>query len=181
MKLLFTLLLASVSLLSTAQNKFSNGDKAKNFTLKSITGEKVKLSELNSENPVVLIVLRGWPEYQCPVSSRLVGEFIAEEEKLVEYDVNVVFVYPGPSTVLQEKAKEFAEDFTFPDNFSFVLDPDYSMINKYGLRWDTPKETAYPTTLVINKKSEIVYSKVSSTHRGRASAEEVLRALENMK
>lgn len=180
MKLLFTIVLASVSILATAQNKFSNGDKAKNFTLNSIKGEKVELSELNANNPVVLVVLRGFPEYQCPVCSRQVGEFIAEAEKFQELGAKVLFIYPGLSDVLQEKANEFTEDFNFPDNFYFALDANYSMVNKYGLRWDAPKETAYPSTFVINKKGKIVYSKVSSTHRGRAGVEEILEALEKL-
>ena len=77
-------------------------------------------------------------------------------------------VYPGPSEQMQEHAKEFSDDFNFPKNFYFTLDPEYSMINKYGLRWDAPKETAYPSTFVIGKNGEIVYSKISTTHGGRA-------------
>lgn len=71
-------------------------------------------------------------------------------------------------------------DFDFPEHFHFVLDPDYSMINKYGLRWDAPKETAYPSTFVIDKNGKVVYSKVSSTHGGRAAVEEVLGVLESL-
>lgn len=59
-------------------------------------------------------------------------------------------VYPGPSIVLQKKADEFVEDFDFPEHFYFVLDPDYPMNNKYGVPWDALKETAYPSTFVID-------------------------------
>lgn len=180
MKLLFTILLASVSILATSQNKLKNGDQAKNFTLNSIKGEKIELSELNANNPIVLIVLRGWPEYQCPACSRQVGQYIAEAEKFQELGAKVLLIYPGPSEALQEKAKEFTEDFNFSDNFYFALDPDYSMVNKYGLRWDAPKETAYPSTFVINKKGNVVYAKISSTHGGRANVEEVLEALREL-
>ena len=89
-------------------------------------------------------------------------------------------VYPGPSDELQAHAKEFSEDFRFPENFYFLLDPDYSMINKYGLWWDAPKETAYPSTFIISKEGKIIFSKVSTTHGGRASNEiffEVLNEL----
>jgi hypothetical protein len=51
------------------------------------------------------------------------------------------------------------------------------MINKYGLRWDAPNETAYPSTFVISKKGEIVFSKISTTHGGRATNEEIFEAL----
>ena len=77
-------------------------------------------------------------------------------------------------------AKRILSDFTFPGNFYFLLDPNYSMVNKYGLRWDAPKETAYPSTFVMDKKGKIVYSKVSSTHGGRADVSEVLGVLKNL-
>jgi len=182
MRYLFVLLivLSSVNAFSQANVKVKTGDTATDFELKLVGGSEVQLSKLYSKNSLVLIILRGWPEYQCPVCSRQVGQFIDEADRFREFDVSVLMVYPGPSVVLQEKAKEFTEDFTFPDNFYFALDPDYTMINKYGLRWNAPKETAYPSTFVINKKGEVVYSKVSSTHGGRASVDEVLSALEKL-
>ena len=79
-----------------------------------------------------------------------------------------------------EHAKEFSEDFNFPQNFYFTLDPDYLMINKYGLRWDTSGETAYPSTFVINKEGIIVYSKISTSHGDRASNIEILTSLNKM-
>lgn len=153
------------------------GKTAIDFNLKTIQGDKIIFSEINSNSPVVLIVLRGWVGYQCPVCSRQVGQFIAEAEKLKELGAAVLLVYPGPSAELQTKANEFTEDFSLPDNFYFTLDSDYSMINKYGLRWDAPKETAYPSTFVVDKTGKIVYSKISKTHGGRAKADEVLEVL----
>uniref|UniRef100_UPI003216BF0B peroxiredoxin family protein n=1 Tax=uncultured Draconibacterium sp. TaxID=1573823 RepID=UPI003216BF0B len=179
MKRLLVLLFVACSVLVAAQNnvKVKTGNKAIDFKLNTIDGVEVQLSKLYSKQLVVLVVLRGWPEYQCPVCTRQVGEFVPEAEKFKQYGASVLMVYPGPSDVLLQKAKEFAEDFTFPDNFYFTIDPDYSMVNKYGLRWNVPKETAYPSTFVINKNGEVVYSKVSSTHGGRAAVEEVLEVL----
>jgi peroxiredoxin Q/BCP len=156
------------------------GDKATNFSLQQMNGEKVQLSDLYHSNPVVLLVLRGWPEYQCPICTRQVGEFISDAREIKKYGAKVLMVYPGPSKVLQEKAGEFAEDFSFPDGFYFVLDPDYTMINKYGLRWDAPKETAYPSTFVIDTNGTVIFSKVSSSHGGRADVEEVVAALNKL-
>jgi peroxiredoxin Q/BCP len=177
-------ILAILFSLSAAAQDFSQlavGEKANDFTLKTIDGEKVKLSKLNKNSTIVLLVLRGWPEYQCPICTRQVGSFIAEAEKFKELGAHVLMVYPGPSEVLQEKAKEFSQDFILPDNFTFILDPDYSMINKYGLRWEAKRETAYPSTFVIDKSGEIVFSKISTKHGGRSKVEEVLEVLKNVK
>jgi len=181
MKTILIALLISLPGFVFSQNaKVKNGDQAIDFSLNQLDGSSVQLSKLNTENPVVLIVLRGWPEYQCPACTRQVGQFVAEAKQLKKYGAQVLFVYPGPSEVLQKKAKEFSEDFTFADGFYFVLDPNYSMVNKYGLRWDAPKETAYPSTFVINTDGTIVASKISSTHGGRADVEEVTAALEKL-
>lgn len=179
MKRIILILLVLISGQAFAQN-FENvavGKNAFDFNLKTIQGNEIQLSEIFKSNPVVLVVLRGWPGYQCPICTRQVGSLVDNAGKFAEQGAVVIMVYPGPSDQLQEHAKEFTEDFKFPGNFYFTLDPDYSMINKYGLRWDATKETAYPSTFVVNKKGEIVYSKISTTHGSRANNDEILEAL----
>ena len=152
------------------------GDAAKDFTLKTIGGQAVQLSKLNAEGPVVLVVLRGYPGYQCPLCTRQVGEFIGKAKELKAAGAKVLFVYPGPSDNLQERANEF---FTGkdPGEFIYTLDPDYKFTREYNLRWQEPRETAYPATFVIDAKGKVVYQKVSKTHAGRASVQDVLGAL----
>ncbi len=45
----------------------SVGDKAPDFTLKTLNDQTVRLSNLTASGKVVLVVLRGWPGYQCPL------------------------------------------------------------------------------------------------------------------
>jgi thioredoxin-dependent peroxiredoxin len=173
----FVLIVISSQLFAQGFDNLAIGKKATDFKLKTITGDEVQLSKINAGHPVVLIVLRGWPGYQCPVCTKQVGSLVADADKFTKSGAVVIMVYPGPSEQLQEHAKEFSEDYKFPENFYFTLDPGYSMINKYGLRWEAPNETAYPSTFVINKKGEIVFSKISTTHGGRADNEEIFEAL----
>ena len=77
------------------------GETAKDFSLSAVDGEKVELSRLRKEGPVVLIVLRGYPGYQCPVCNVQVGQFLASAEKLKAAKANVVLVYPGPADGLK--------------------------------------------------------------------------------
>lgn len=179
MKKLLSLCFVCFALLQAkpVKGQLKTGDSAIDFTLLSLQKDSLRLSEVNKKSTVVLVVLRGWPTYQCPICSRQVGEYILQANAFKKQGAKVVFVYPGPSEYLDEKAAEFTENFDFPENFYFLLDPDYSMVNKYGLRWDAPKETAYPTAYIINKKGKIIYSKISNTHGGRAKADEVLEAL----
>lgn len=171
------LIFISIQLFAQDFSKIAVGEKAADFIPKTIQGNDVQLSELLKSNPVVLIVLRGWPGYQCPICTKQVGGLISVSDKFSELKTVVLMVYPDPSVELQNHAKEFTEDFNFPDNFLFTIDPDYSMINKYGLRWNAEKETAYPSSFVISKNGEIVFSKVSTTHGYRADNEDIFKAL----
>jgi peroxiredoxin len=122
----------------------------------------------------VLVVLRGFPGYQCPLCTRQVNEFVGQAKAFSEKGARVVMVYPGPAPELQKRAKEFLADKTWPADWVFLVDPDYTFTNAYGLRWDAPKETAYPSTFVIGRDGKVVWSKVSKTHGGRTTATEVL-------
>jgi peroxiredoxin len=173
----FVLIMISGQLFAQSFENLSPGRIAIDFKLKTITDGEVHLSKINADHPVVLVVLRGWPGYQCPICTKQVGGLVADADRFTKSGAVVLMVYPGPSEQLQEQAKDFSEDYKFPDNFYFTLDPGYSMINKYGLRWDAPNETAYPSTFVINKKGEIVFSKISTTHGGRADNDEIFEAL----
>jgi peroxiredoxin len=153
------------------------GDRAPDFSLKQFDGESIKLSALTKESPVVVIVLRGYPGYQCPICSKQVGRFISSASKLQKAGAQVVMVYPGPSDELQKRAEEFITGKTLPDDFHLVIDPDYEFTDAWKLRWDEPRETAYPSTFVVGKDGKVKYAKVSKTHGGRASVEDVLEAL----
>lgn len=179
MRITFVLILIIISgnLFAQGFENLTTGLTAPDFKLKTIQGNEVQLNQLLKNNPVVLVVLRGWPGYQCPICTKQVGSLVADADKFTNSGAVVLMVYPGPSEQLQEHAKEFSEDYKFPGNFYFTLDPGYSMINKYGLRWEAPNETAYPSTFVISKKGEFVFSKVSTTHGGRADNDEILEAL----
>jgi len=167
----------TVSFATAADATPAVGETAKDFSLIAVDGEKVELSRLTKEGPVVLIVLRGFPGYQCPVCNLQVGQFLASAEKLKAAKANVVLVYPGPAEGLKEHAHEFIRGKTLPKNFYLTLDPDYTFTNDYRLRWEAKNETAYPSTFVIDANGKITFAKVSKTHGGRASVEEVLKTL----
>lgn len=153
------------------------GDKAPDFALKALDGPTARLSELTARGDVVaLVVLRGWPGYQCPICNRQVQEFIASAPAFAEAKVQLVFVYPGPPPDLMAHAEEFKtwKGRQWPKHFLYVLDPDYGMVNTYGLRWDAPKETAYPSTFVIDRNGVVRFVKVSHGHGDRAKSADVL-------
>jgi peroxiredoxin Q/BCP len=166
---------ALITVVRAAEKPPRMGDIASDFTLSTVDGEKAQLSRLRKEGPVVLMVLRGFPGYQCPVCNTQVGQLLASAKKLKELKANVVLVYPGSADGLKQHAEEFIRGKTLPDNFYLVLDPDFAFTNSYHLRWEAKSETAYPSTFVIDSDGKIQFAKISMTHGGRASAEEVLK------
>ena len=155
------------------------GDKAPDFSLNTLDGQTVKLSGLTAKGKVVLVVLRGWPGYQCPICDLQVHDFIAKEADFAAAKAQLAFVYPGPAEDLKAHAEEFKswKGKVWPAEYLYVLDPDYTMVNAYNLRWDAPKETAYPSTFVLDDKGTVLFAKVSHSHGGRSTASEVLDEL----
>ena len=127
---------------------------------------------------MVLIVLRGYPGYQCPVCNAQVGQFLAGARKLAAAKANVVLVYPGEADGLQKHASDFIRGKTLPENVFLTLDPDFKFALSYQLRWNAKNETAYPSTFVVDSDGKIRFAKVSKTHGGRASLDDVLKALD---
>jgi peroxiredoxin len=127
----------------------------------------------------VLIVLRGYPGYQCPLCNEQAADFLNRSDKFQEKKATVVFVYPGPADNLKRYAEEFLAERKLPDHYLLVTDSDFKFTNDYGLRWDAPKETAYPSTFVIGTDRKVKFVHTSRKHDGRAGSAEVLKAMES--
>lgn len=153
------------------------GETAPDFELEAVDGEKVKLSAQADKGPVVLVELRGYPGYQCPICTAQVGQLINKAEEFSKAKARVLLIYPGPAEGLKAHADEFVRGKGMPTNFYLLLDPDFSVTNKYGLRWDAPNETSYPSTFVLDSQRKVVFAKVSHSHGDRAKIEDVLAAI----
>lgn len=157
------------------------GDKARDFTLNRLDGKPIQLSALTREGPVVMLMLRGWVGYQCPICNRQIGDFLRNTKEFQAAGANVVMVYPGASDLVQGKAEDFVTGKTLPEKFHFVVDPDLKTVNLYHLRWNAPNETAYPSTFVFDKQGTVRFVKISQSHGDRSSAAEILAILSTIK
>lgn len=154
------------------------GDEAPDFELRSPAGEKVKLSSLTEKGPVVLVVLRGFPGYQCPVCTKQVAQLIERAIRFKDARAHVVLIYPGSATKLDERAREFVGKQQLPDHFQLLIDPDYTFTNAWHLRWDAKNETAYPATFIVDTERRVRFAKISNSHGDRSDADKVLEALQ---
>lgn len=156
------------------------GEKAPPFEVRTYDDKPVRLASLVKQGPVVLVVLRGYPGYQCPFCTMQVGELLGRAEDFGKRKATVVMVYPGPSENLKKYAGEFVAGKEIPRNFRFALDPGFKFVDSYKLRWDAAGETAYPSTFVIGRDVRIGYAKISRGHGDRAPIGEVLNALDKL-
>lgn len=156
------------------------GEKAPAFSLAALDGHRVTLDGERAHGPVVLVLLRGWPGYQCPFCTRQFADFLRHATELEATGARVVWIYPGPADQVQQRAKEFTAARAMPANFTVVPDPDYVFTEAYGLRWDEPNETAYPSTFVVDRNAIVRFARISIAHDGRAPAADVLKALASL-
>lgn len=117
------------------------GEKAKDFTLKTLEGKGVQLSALYKEKVVFLNFFATW----CPPC-------VAETPGIVEthpaYKDRVHFL----SVDLSEKdeaVRGFVKEHSIP--FSIAMDRDGKVGDMYGVRY-------IPTNLIINKEGNVVFS-----------------------
>jgi peroxiredoxin len=151
------------------------GAKAPDFTLSTPVGKPVQMSKELRGHDLVLVVLRGFPGYQCPYCVKQVRDFVDHASDFAARNTLVLLVYPGPPADLDQHAKDFlAKQAELPANIVLVTDPDYKVTNLYGLRWDAPRETAYPSTFILDKKGRIAFEKISHSHGDRLSAQDAL-------
>lgn len=153
------------------------GQKAPDFTLSTPEGAEVTFNTLLKKGEVVLVVLRGYPGYQCPYCQRQVHDFIQHAGEFASAGAQVLLVYPGPPAELASHAQEFIAHEILPPNVRLVIDPDYKFTNLYGLRWDAPAETAYPSTFLVSEHGIIFFRKISHSHGDRATWSDVLAEL----
>jgi len=156
------------------------GEIAPMFDLHRIDHSTVRLKSALRNGPVVLVVLRGFPGYQCPFCTKQVGDWITHGDNFAKRNASVIFVYPGPVDGLEGHLKEFVGNKEIPKAFTFTLDPGFGFTNQYHLRWDAPNETSYPSTFVIARDGHIRLAKISHDHDDRASADAVLAALDKL-
>ncbi len=175
--LALSLFVLPVSLTAAEKGPPKAGDTVVDFELISVSGGKVKLSDVAKNGPVIVVVLRGFPGYQCPLCRAQVSKFFKAADDFKQAGARVLMIYPGDADDLAAKAKQFLGSKKLPDGFQMLLDPGYGFTNSWHLRWEAPNETAYPSTFVIGKNLNVTMARVSDSHGGRTTPATVLRVL----
>ena len=163
------------------QNQPGVGQRAPDFELPLVGQKKfLNLRDEYRDGPVVVIVLRGYPGYQCPICKNQFNAVVNRAKALSSESKCVVLVYPGKADQLEKNSKRFLGSRKLPHPIRVVRDDDMQMVKEWGIRWDARNQTAYPATFIVDQNGRIAWKKVSSTSAGRSSVEEILRELRKL-
>ncbi|MGI9442414.1 MAG: redoxin family protein [Rubripirellula sp.] len=163
------------------QNQPGVGQRAPDFELPLVGQKKfLSLRDEYRDGPVVVIVLRGYPGYQCPVCKSQFNAVVNRAKALSSESKCVVLVYPGKADQLEKNSKRFLGSRKLPHPIKVVRDDDMQMVKEWGIRWEARNQTAYPATFVVDQNGRIAWKKISSTSAGRSTVEEILRELRKL-
>lgn len=157
------------------------GQRAPAFEL-PLAGQKqfLNLRDEYRDGPVVVIVLRGYPGYQCPLCKNQFNAVVNRSKALASETNRVVLVYPGNTDQLAKHAKRFLGSRKLPHPITVVYDDNMQMVKNWGLLWKARNQTAYPATFVVDQNGRIAWKKVSTSQAGRSTVEEILRELRKL-
>lgn len=142
-------------------NGLNVGDKAKDFELKSVSGEMVSLSDYEDAKGYIVVFTCN----TCPVSQAYEDRIIALHEKYASKGYPVVAINPNDSKVKPgdsyEHMVERAKEKGFP--FDYVLDETQEITRFYGA-------TATPHVFLLDKDLTVKYIGAIDNNRKDASA-----------
>jgi peroxiredoxin Q/BCP len=157
------------------------GERVTDFELPMVgSDEYVTLSEEYEQGSVVVVILRGHPGYQCPICTSQMATLRNRAKALAKEAHRVILVYPGEAKALKRNAERFMGSRKLPSPLLIVRDDDMKLVEQWGLRWNARSETAYPATFVIDRNGRIRWKRVSESHAGRSTVEEILKQLRKL-
>jgi len=170
------------------------GDKAPDFNLKNAFGEKLKLSSMTKDGPVILVFYRGgW----CSICNIQLNTLKASLPTFKKYGARILAVTPQkPDRSVEQITKD-----GYP--FEVVSDLDYSVLKNYKLYFEMPdyinklyKEKfgldlaehngkgryglPVPATYVIDKKGIIRAAYARTDYTKRMEPKAILAALKKL-
>jgi peroxiredoxin len=153
------------------------------------------LSEELSKGPVVLIFYRGqW----CPVCNRHLGQ-LQDSLSLIEASgARLVAVAPEQAPYLRAMAQKttaefsllYDEGYKISNAFDVTFLPDEASIKLYNERLnanlsqantDDSQQLPIPATFIIDQKGRVVWRHFDPDYRKRASAGDIIKALNQIK
>lgn len=142
------------------------------FKLPSAAGIDVTLSNILTEQHVLLIFYRGdW----CPYCIDQFSTIQPVLPKLKQYNVKLVAVSPDELSAAQNTQRQFGQDYLF------LMDQSLTVAKQYGL--NSANELPHPAVFLIQRgrtidTTKIIWFYASTDHTTRPTGEQLLEQVE---
>lgn len=164
------------------------GESIPNAILQDANGETVKLEDVLSTQPTVLVIYRGgW----CPYCNMQLSGLVDIEADIVELDYQIVAISPDDFQNL--KITEEKDGI----NYKLFSDPQAKLIQDIGIAFQTPKELKgyiaskaqkgktsevmpVPSVMVVNKEGKILFEYSNPNYKERISGATLLGVLKSL-
>ncbi len=140
-------------------------------------GERVRLDQYRGKKNVLLVFTRGFSGQLCPFCTTQTSRLIANYDKFIKRDTEVLLVYPGQKDQLGEfraASLKASGEQGFP--FPVLLDEDLAAVN----RLDIAAQLAFPSTFIIDKQGRVTLSYVGESPTDRPSIKALLTQLDSL-
>ena len=107
----------------SAQNDLT-GKKAGDFTLKSLDGKKIKMSEQKGKNNAILFFWTTW----CPTCRVVFPKVLDDSKKLQERGIRLILINIGED---ESKVRDYIQSKQIP--VPVLLDPKWKVADSYGI------------------------------------------------
>jgi len=145
-------LLLNIAILMTAASAFAaveNGEKAPDFTLKTMTGEEVSLSDYSGKTVVLEWINPGCPFVRKFYTRGDMGKFQKEAAEMDVVWLAINSTNPGHRDYMSPaETKEWADEHDF--KATWLMDPEGKVGEAYGAR-------TTPHMYIIDKSGNVVY------------------------
>ena len=176
-----------------ADKAINVGDKAPDFTLPNVHGEKTRLYDLLNDGPVVINFYRGgW----CPFCSLELKGYQDLLPEIKSAGGNLVGISPETPDNSLSTAEKFALEFevlsdsgnTVADSYGLVFELEPAIREIYTsfefvlptINGDDSWTLPIPATYVIDRDGTVVWADVNANYTERAEPGDVLKALRAM-
>jgi peroxiredoxin len=128
-------------------------------------GNKVDLATYRGKQHVVLVVVKGFPDYAgapgqfCPGCLAQVNSLVANHQKFKDKDAEILMLFPGRT----DRLSQFLDDGRAnPVPFPMLTDKDLKVVSALGIASDVIKQ-AVPSTYILDKQGKVAFAYVADT------------------
>jgi peroxiredoxin len=148
--------------------KLETGKPAPDFSLQSLNGDAVKLSQLRG-NEVLMIFYRG---YWCPFCVGHLQDIQIMLPELEERGYQVLAISPDDATGMQKMAERMDRPY------QFLSDIDLAVTDLYGIRKD--EELPHPAMILLDDQGIVQWFYIGEDYKTRPSATQLQQVLDRL-